>query len=35
MKEQRSEAMLLFHGLTSKKYQEPSDNSLQIASGLY
>jgi hypothetical protein len=35
MKEQRSEALLLFHALKRKKRQEPLDNSLKIASGLY
>jgi hypothetical protein len=30
MKEQQSEALLLFHALTCKKCQEPLDNSWQI-----
>jgi hypothetical protein len=35
MKEQRSEARLLFHASTCKKFQEPPNNPSQIACGLY
>jgi hypothetical protein len=35
MKEQRSEALLLFHALKCKKCHEPPDNSSPMACGRY